>query len=1554
MSFLLSYLQLLNFCFLPQQKANKSYSMSIIFILLVKEKKMRFKVFLALILCLAFLFSSLAQAQPDRPSDNTKKEAKIVDPPNDMKKAKELFLIALALEKEQKYDDAFVYYNAVIVFFQKLPNNEGNTYVMAVLNNMAGIFVNQGKYTEAISLFKAALDLAVKADNYRAMAEYSHKLGIIFSQFAIWEAQKAQMTNVITPDGKKLAQLQRIMLTKGTYTRMAQVEDEFIDDRIRLLGTQNPFTRQNDLYTKLVNIKITSEFNPEEKLTPDNISFTITINKEGYFPNNKKITVLPKTEYTEINEKLSARPRQVEAIITEDFYRSGPIAPEEMTLSLIEEKEIGKAISITKDEKFRPGYYSLVIKQRGYDPIIEQIAIHPGEGVFSFKRELKSSLRSLTYNIQSELTTVGSGQIIPDEITLNHQPVVAENCKVKPGEYTLVINKEGYESIVRREVIYPKDMGHELKAIMKPLLRKVIFQITGDYEPSEPLVPDAVTFNDRTIQNGDELLPNTYRCTIQKKGYDTDRDILNIEPKKDPYILVKQLISIPRRVRREITAEEPEKIVINNLEVCTLSNRDTQTETFKPGIHNLVIKAAGYEPINKKIKIPPGDTDFLLKEVLQPKLVKVETYITQDIAHDDPNTKPTITLKNNKNGQERELKYGDLIPPEVYTLTVKMDGYEPQVSELNIKPDELPLKVERRLEAAQRPVITDITAEYPDGPISPDQIKLDGKDIPKQFKIKPGTKGLIITKEGYNQIDKQIKIGANSTPFILAERLETKPRVVTFIFRDMYSRRELVPDEKIFNKNTLLGNTIIIKPGAYHLKASLNGYFPIDETVTIPVGAQSSYELEMLMIPQERAITTYITGDFEPGKRLIPDVIKLTEVSKPIQVDLLQKDKVAPGSYVLEIKKEGYDAVQARLDISADKNPYEIRRILISSPRKVVYDITSKFDNEKLAPDSLLFNGQPIKDGQEVKPNPYSLLIKKAGYNQIIDQLSVEPSAQPYVLKKQLDPLPVVVLYDIKGDDEKQTPLLPDLIQLNDKFVDQKAAFLPTQYKLVIEKIGFNKIEENLVIKPSDKPYTISKIMESLPRAIELAIVGDSTPDLPFIPEVITLNGIDAGHSDNKFKPRKYQMDILHAGYFPVREEITIPPGENAFLISKVLETKPRRFESKVTYDVAPPDPGDPEIAFIPVTGKGGFIKAGDMIKPGEYTFKLKKYAYEDIELRRSVVPDETPFVLDREMIAKKVVLNINIVHDIEPPTNLAPFTVSLIDKITMIPSSVQNGNRIKPGSFWLDVQRPGYTFGGRQDFEIRPSEEPQLINKTLKAKPRSISFNIMNEDGIMIEAFEILVNGQKIDYQKSFQPGTELDLVAKFKKYKTVQQRITIVPGEGPYVAQIPLKLLVPYEFVLSRNEEVLDNIKYPYIFYADSQPIEPQHTEAEKSSGSTRTYYTVNVDPTARNLRVFAGYLFTQKKLTELRTGVGVFTNISVDNLIEHLKQKVRNEGNNPAAIIPTMERIISAREISKLRQCAAAEIDQIIRHIQTLRFSGSDMVRVQKIMDTLEKLK
>lgn len=1505
---------------------------------------MEYKVSVILVLCFAFLIPSLMlQAQTPLKAPTTVVEAQA------------LFAEGWELERQQKYDEALARYTLLISSMDSLPSSpELNRYRMAAFNNIGGIQFNDAKYQEAIATFKSALEFAAKVDDYSAMSEYYHKLGIIYSQFSILESQRSPLK---TSEGKKLQQSKSLLLNDGTYVRMGTTDEEIGEERIRLRGSQHPTTGQTNLYNKLVNLKITGDFNPNELLVPDLVSLQIKIEKKGYYGVVQPRVMLPDIDYTEVEERLLAKQRQVDAQITEDFYRSGPIPPDEITLTSLDER--AKTVPITDKQKFPPGKYRLDIKRRGYEPITENVVIVPGEEPYVVAKELKSSLRNVTYKIQGDFDARGSSVVEPDEINLNTL-ALSQNMPVKPGEYKLVIRKEGYEPIMKTRIIEPNNQPYPIVEYMKTLPREVLFQITSDYQKDELLTPDEISLNGRNIKYGESVKPSRYNVTIRKRGYDTYNNETIIDPKADPYILSAMLKSTPRRVILEITTQFPEGQKLNSDRyTCTLNNQPcTGDQSFKPGEYEIVIKSAGYEDVVKKIKIIPDEAPYVHREILKPKLVEINTAITQDVEHDNPEIKPTLTLINEKSKEVQVVKHGDKIAPGIYLAKIEMDGYETSLTKESIMPSEQPYKIAARLSASMRKVIPRIIAEYPEGEMLQvfDYITLGGKTITKDFQIKPGMHEVIIRKEGYIDIQKNIRIFANSMEYLLVDNMQTKPRLVTFLHLDNKRLKEIVPDTFSCSETLVTTKSITLKPGPYNFKGQTKGYALVDINRTIPVGS-TEYPIKVEWIAVEREVITTITTDYEREKgETIPDVMKLNDLM------IGKKSNVRPDRYTLLIKKEGYETITEPLNIEPAPEPYEIKRELKSIPRTVTTIVMSAYGNTPIdPPDSATRNGNPLnrietKPGvfsfvEEVKPGTHKFMVQHKGYQLLEEEILVETSkTKELEIVLTVYPLPVKVGYEILG--YKDQPVMPDEITLDGTLINETpdTEFSTGRHSLVIRAAGYKTIEEDIEIDPREEPYIIKRNLEPVPRDIEPYIIADYSGDT-FTPEIMTLNTLPV--DVNSFMPGEYTLEIQNPGYTSIKEVVEIEPSPDLYRIERTMVSKPRLVKEKVIYDIPPPEKLPPHkitIALLDKPEVERVIKDGDTLKPGTYLIKVNKQAYEQTSVKKSVQPLEEPFTLEAEVYAKQVLLNISITYDIQPPPNLPPCTVTLVTPPPLQTKlSVVDQNRIKPGGYKLEIQRPGYYGGPSQDIYIEPSEAPYPISRDLKAKPRQLSFQMVDpKDGSLVPAHEILADGKKVGYDDLFQPGTEIELTAKFIKYKTATSRVKIEPGEGPFIAPITLERLVKRDVLTARSEEIYDGIKYPYILYEDTTKIEAHHLISE-SGGGTRVLYTLWTDSKSQKLRVVAGYMYTEKPISNPGS-ISTLNSISIEMLLEHLETK-KKSGSTDTEILDIVSKLLQRPNTSSMLKANNKDNQKLIDWLKNNITDSGVKARLDTVTKTLE---
>lgn len=1509
---------------------------------------------LIFLLAISFIFSGGIIADDENTEKNEESEKSEIVAPQSGQQAQELFTQSFISEQEQKFDTAIAGYEAVLAFYQQQEGTQYDTYIMYTLQNLSVLYANKNQSDKAIRLLQQALRYAEKLGDCDKMSRYHHNLGAIFDHKCKIKAKQAEQKDNISPDGT-INLGETPIVGNNEYTNFNSAQNgSFIPQNLKTSGSENPFQKKLEHYVKFLVAKVRSDFDKDALIVPDSVTMVIQIQKKGYHAINKMIRMLPNKRHSKIDEMLVAIPRKVETKILEDFFKQGPINPDEITLTELEngeEKGKGKVIN---DETFKPGKYLLTIKKAGYENVSEPLTIYPGEGTLQLERSLMSKMRAIESTIRSDFVNpeTGKDNVSPDTFTLNGQ-TVENDSNVKPGEYQLVIQKEGYESVVKTVIVPPSESKLRLFEHLRALDRQVYFEITGDYQPDKELTPDEIGFNNRFVKlTGETIRPDTYRVVIRKRGYEPVSRRVTIYPSAKDYLLKETLRSLPRRVQTQILASFPKMRI--DADKCTLNGRSVKTQdSFKPGKYELKITRQGYKSITKTIEIDPSDEPFTIHAVLNPKDVEMELDITYDIAPEDATQTYICNMKNEVLGLKQTIKTGQTVKPESYLYEVIQPGYEMVSDRVLVMPREDAHKLERRLIASDRNVVSDISDENGNS-IEPDEITIDNKPLNKGFKIKPGIHELVILKEGYLPIRKQVTILASDKDFILSEIVVSKTRLVTFEFRDSYTKEPIRPNQISLGKeNPTNPKTVLtMKPGEYSLRVIKTGYAVINKTITIPVGT-GSHIIKQLMEATVREVHIDLTGDFKPGEALEVDTLTMNDLP------MGSINKIRPGMYELVIERKGYYPIYKRLNITPGKDPYRISEELKSKPRKINLKVRSSFTNAKMVPSAVLVGTTAIKDGQEIKPNEYQLAIKEKGYKTISDAIIIEPSEDVFILDATMEALPRRIDYVFTSDFDNQE-VMPDVITLDNEIMEQSSSFLPGTYQIAVEKQGYQEKVFEILLTPSDESYVIKDTLEAIAREIELDITGDFPVGERIDPEIVALDGKDA--REHLFKPRKYELEIRQPGYEPLRKNVTIKPGNEPYLIQEVLSTKPRKLDINITYDVpAPSHLGAYKITLSPVDNPNQEIEAkvDGIIKPNSYMLRITKPAYVTYEKRIHIWPDDRPFVISHRLEAKQVPINLNIAHDVDPPANLPPYQVSLISKRTEILFLVTEGGKIKPGSYNLKVSQPGYNFGANKTIDIPPSENPYLINESLLAKKRQISFQMLDKDTqTLVESSEVvdLATKAKVTFADKFQPGQTSNFRVKFKKYQTVDTTTTIPAGEGPFALHVPLTKLVSIEFTIRKNKENVNGIEYEYTYSVDNKPLEEHHIEQEKGIG--RTYYIVMVPPKAKNFRAFMGYMFIQRSLARFRSGMGLGRpeNISVPKLITHLDRITTKDERGRRAALEVMEKLLkSFRNRKMLKQLHASERDQLISYLESWKLgTAQDRVRLQVVVEGIKKLK
>jgi hypothetical protein len=494
---------------------------------------------------------------------------------------------------------------------------------------------------------------------------------------------------------------------------------------------------------------------------------------------------------------------------------------------------------------------------------------------------------------------------------------------------------------------------------------------------------------------------------------------------------------------------------------------------------------------------------------------------------------------------------------------------------------------------------------------------------------------------------------------------------------------------------------------------------------------------------------------------------------------------------------------------------------------------------------------------------------------------------------------------------------------------------------------------------------------------VEIRITSDFPPDEIIDPDVILFGGQKIDSYCVRCKPGKYELVVEHPGFVSVKETIAIPPGDESYMLEKVLISLPRVLEEKISFDVMPGEElPKHKIFFQPVDKKTKEkeIQHGDLIQPGEYFLRIRKQGYDPLEKKWFVWPSPDPIMIREELVAKPVKLFPCVAYDVQPPANLKNCDFLLMDekeiaffitkdspiqsfRCKCCGSQINQISQIKPGRYMFKLIQPGYAQKEEYKVCIVPSEEVYVLKGELVAQPRPIVLKTPFPDvpmPLLYGKVLNLVDNSEITFQDLFPAGKELSLKIQFSsQYKTVVKTVVIEPGEGPYVVDVPLTQLKQYEFFVAANHSFLvpsirlDEIEYPLEIFVDDKPVETHLIVVEKYFAG-RWKYTIWAEFNANLLQIFGGYFFAEKPI--YRISPIHFDLIHVGRLVQHLK-KIKD----PKKIIELMEtNLRTSSWIRMLNKCRSKEIEELIAFLESPMMGGESFrIRQKTIIDQLEKL-
>lgn len=358
-------------------------------------------------------------------------------------------------------------------------------------------------------------------------------------------------------------------------------------------------------------------------------------------------------------------------------------------------------------------------------------------------------------------------------------------------------------------------------------------------------------------------------------------------------------------------------------------------------------------------------------------------------------------------------------------------------------------------------------------------------------------------------------------------------------------------------------------------------------------------------------------------------------------------------------------------------------------------------------------------------------------------------------------------------------------------------------HSYTIKKVGYTPITETIPAGTSD--YEVSKQLAVMPRAINFRFT-DSKTGATVTPTEVKI-GLERIQDGSMVKPCSKTLKIMANGYKNIEEAyFNLPVGEGAYTLARKLVPVAKSSTAVVTATVKQTelqlqiidDCFEEEIVPEKVQVDGNDVSTGSSITAGNHKVVMMAPGFEKYQASFTVPAGVETYVLNATMISLPRALDIDIQYDVEPSSKqskkLGDCQISLTKKYSNETKKVKKGDKVKPGTYDLRIDRTAYISIERQ-LRIWPASSSYAIKEKLEAKPRilktNISFDKQTSGEYVVDFIDVdtkirrnvkpdgFIKPGKYDYVVT-KPGYEMEGSAP---------RITIEPDEEPFEITAKMK---------------------------------------------------------------------------------------------------------------------------------------------------------------------
>ena len=286
-----------------------------------------------------------------------------------------------------------------------------------------------------------------------------------------------------------------------------------------------------------------------------------------------------------------------------------------------------KTFHIKDGDMVAVGEYIIALEAKGYKTYHKELSITKNNSKFVFAHQFVAMRR----NISTKITSTSTDKVIAaDKITFDDK-TFTEDLQLSPGQYKVVITKEGYVTSEKQITILADDKDFVLEQKLQPLdsavekakpkdlsRAHVVLKLVSDFN-LKPIKPDAATLDGKAfIDNKDGAEIHTKNITptlnVKKQGYYSIIEYLRVH-RGEKNVIVRNLVSKPRKFQVKITSNDGKSIIPQQMKLGKQDIRYAQH--IKPGKYEFYASHQGYQPIKKTIEVMPQEKPYIINEVMQ-------------------------------------------------------------------------------------------------------------------------------------------------------------------------------------------------------------------------------------------------------------------------------------------------------------------------------------------------------------------------------------------------------------------------------------------------------------------------------------------------------------------------------------------------------------------------------------------------------------------------------------------------------------------------------------------------------------------------------------------------------------------------------------------------------------------------------------------------------------------------------------------------------------------------------------------------------------------------